>query len=132
MLQVKRRSHNRAQRIKWWHLKGEKQRIFQHKILKGGSKKPQRRANNMRNKMMHEIKEVANEKLGESRGFGPAVKKGCKRNYLVFFFKYFWQTGLRLFCFPLFVLVGFKQKKVLYNTPIQSNPEKEIHSDPRG
>jgi hypothetical protein len=30
---VKRRSHVAAPRIKWWHLKGEKQRIFQHKIL---------------------------------------------------------------------------------------------------
>ena len=30
---AKRRSHSGAPRIKWWHLKGEKQRIFQHKIL---------------------------------------------------------------------------------------------------
>jgi len=33
---AERRSHSGAPRIKWWHLKGEKQRILQHKILEGG------------------------------------------------------------------------------------------------
>jgi len=30
---AKRKSHNGARQIKWWHFKGEKQRIFQHKVL---------------------------------------------------------------------------------------------------
>ena len=30
---ARRRNHSGPPRIKWWHLKGVKQRIFQHKIL---------------------------------------------------------------------------------------------------
>jgi len=51
--------------------KGEKQRIFQHKILEGGFRQPHRSANDMWERMAHEIKKVTKEMLGESRGFGP-------------------------------------------------------------
>jgi len=72
---AKRRSHSGAPRIKWWHLKGEKQRIFQHKILEGGFTQPHGSANYMWERMGHEIKKVAKETLGESRGFGPRGKE---------------------------------------------------------
>ncbi|AES82266.1 TIR-NBS-LRR type disease resistance protein, putative [Medicago truncatula] len=58
---VKRRSHSGAPRIKWWHLKGEKQHIFQDKILEGGFKQQQRSTNDMWDKMAHEVKKVAKQ-----------------------------------------------------------------------
>lgn len=33
---AKKRSHMVAPRLRWWHLKGEKQGILKHKIFKGG------------------------------------------------------------------------------------------------
>ncbi|KEH17311.1 hypothetical protein MTR_0024s0180 [Medicago truncatula] len=59
---AKRRSHSGALLINWWHLKGEKQRIFQHKILKGCFMQPQGSAKDMWEKMAHEIKEVAKQR----------------------------------------------------------------------
>jgi len=72
---AKRGGRSGAPRIKWWHLKGDKQRIFQHKILEGGFRQPHGRANDMWERMAHEIKKVAKETLGESRGFGPRGKE---------------------------------------------------------
>jgi len=72
---VKRRSHMEAPRIKWRHLKGEKQRIFQLKILEGGFSQAQGSANDMWDKMAQYIRKVAKETLGESRGFGPRGKE---------------------------------------------------------
>ena len=72
---AKRRDRSGAPRIKWWHLKGDKQRIFQHKILEGGFRQPHGSANDMWERMAHEIKKVAKETLGESRGFGPRGKE---------------------------------------------------------
>ncbi|KAH1250174.1 LINE-1 retrotransposable element ORF2 protein [Glycine max] len=68
---AKRRSPMVAPRIKWWHLKGEKQGIFQQKIWEGWCGQSQGSANDMWNKMSQEIIKVAKETLGESRGFGP-------------------------------------------------------------
>ncbi|KAH1197968.1 Craniofacial development protein 2 [Glycine max] len=48
---AKRRSHMVAPRIKWWHLKGEKQGIFQQKIWEGWCGQSQGSANDMWNKM---------------------------------------------------------------------------------
>ncbi|KAH1262515.1 Craniofacial development protein 2 [Glycine max] len=72
---AKRRSHLVAPRIKWWHLKGEKQGIFQQKIWEGWCGQSQGSANDMWNKMSQEIIKVAKETLGESRGFGPRGKE---------------------------------------------------------
>ncbi|KAH1214111.1 Craniofacial development protein 2 [Glycine max] len=71
---AKRRSPMVAPRIKWWHLKGEKQGIFQQKIWEGWCGQSQGSANDMWNKMSQEIIKVAKETLGESRGFGPRGK----------------------------------------------------------
>ncbi|KAL5131500.1 LINE-1 retrotransposable element ORF2 protein [Glycine soja] len=72
---AKRRSPLVAPRIKWWHLKGEKQGIFQQKIWEGWCGQSQGSANDMWNKMSQEIIKVAKETLGESRGFGPRGKE---------------------------------------------------------
>ncbi|KAL5145603.1 Craniofacial development protein 2 [Glycine soja] len=72
---AKRRSPMIAPRIKWWHLKGEKQGIFQQKIWEGWCGQSQGSANDMWNKMSQEIIKVAKETLGESRGFGPRGKE---------------------------------------------------------
>ncbi|KAH1233397.1 Craniofacial development protein 2 [Glycine max] len=72
---AKRRSPMVAPRIKWWHLKGEKQGIFQQKIWEGWCGQSQGSANDMWNKMSQEIIKVAKETLGESRGFGPRDKE---------------------------------------------------------
>ncbi|KAL5186030.1 Craniofacial development protein 2 [Glycine soja] len=72
---AKRRSPMVAPRIKWWHLKGEKQEIFQQKIWEGWCGQSQGSANDMWNKMSQEIIKVAKETLGESRGFGPRGKE---------------------------------------------------------
>ncbi|KAL5191016.1 Craniofacial development protein 2 [Glycine soja] len=72
---AKRRSPMVAPRIKWWHLKGEKQGIFQQKIWEGWCGQSQGSANDMWNKMSQEIIKVAKETLGESRGFGPRGKE---------------------------------------------------------
>ncbi|KAH1202974.1 LINE-1 retrotransposable element ORF2 protein [Glycine max] len=72
---AKRRSPLVASRIKWWHLKGEKQGIFQQKIWEGWCGQSQGSANDMWNKMSQEIIKVAKETLGESRGFGPRGKE---------------------------------------------------------
>ncbi|KAL5187393.1 Craniofacial development protein 2 [Glycine soja] len=67
---AKRRSPMVAPRIKWWHLKGEKQGIFQQKIWEGWCGQSQGSANDMWNKMSQEIIKVAKETLvllGESR-----------------------------------------------------------------
>ncbi|KAH1190889.1 Pre-mRNA-processing protein 40B [Glycine max] len=72
---AKRRSPLVAPRIKWWHLKGEKQGIFQQKIWEGWCGQSQGSANDMWNKMSQEIIKVAKEMLGESRGFGPRGKE---------------------------------------------------------
>ncbi|KAH1126987.1 hypothetical protein GYH30_015817 [Glycine max] len=64
-----------APRIKWWHLKGEKQGIFQQKIWEGWCGQSQGSANDMWNKTSQEIIKVAKETLGESRGFGPRGKE---------------------------------------------------------
>jgi len=78
-LRVKRREnrriHSRAPRIKWWHLKGEKERIFQHRILEGGFRQPCGSANDKWERMAHEIKKVAKETLGESQDFGRRGKE---------------------------------------------------------
>jgi len=72
---AKRRIHSGAPRIKWWHFKSEKQRIFQQRILEGGFRQPHGSANDMWERMTHEIKKVAKETLGESRRFGPRSKE---------------------------------------------------------
>ncbi|RZB42550.1 Craniofacial development protein 2 [Glycine soja] len=72
---AKRRSPMVAPRIKWWHLKGEKQGIFQQKIWEGWCGQSQGSANDMWNKMSQEIIKAAKETLGESRGFGPRGKE---------------------------------------------------------
>ncbi|KAH1222459.1 Craniofacial development protein 2 [Glycine max] len=72
---AKRRSPLVAPRIKWWHLKGEKQGIFQQKIWEGWCGQSQGSANDMWNKMSQEIIKVTKETLGESRGFGPRGKE---------------------------------------------------------
>ncbi|KAL5161290.1 LINE-1 retrotransposable element ORF2 protein [Glycine soja] len=72
---AKRRSPMVAPRIKWWHLKGEKQGIFQQKIWEGWCGQSQGSANDMWNKMSQEIITVAKETLGESRGFGTRGKE---------------------------------------------------------
>ncbi|KAH1196522.1 Glutathione hydrolase 1 [Glycine max] len=72
---TKRRSPMVAPRIKWWHLKDEKQGIFQQKIWEGWCGQSQGSANDMWNKMYQEIIKVAKETLGESRGFGPRGKE---------------------------------------------------------
>ncbi|KAH1232354.1 Craniofacial development protein 2 [Glycine max] len=72
---AKRRSTMVAPRIKWWHLKGEKQGIFQQKIWEGWCGQSQGSANDMWNKMSQEIIKVAKETLDESRGFGPRGKE---------------------------------------------------------
>ncbi|KAL5146330.1 Craniofacial development protein 2 [Glycine soja] len=72
---AKRRSPMVAPRIKWWHLKREKQGIFQQKIWEGWCGQSQGSANDMWNKMSQEIIKVAKETLGESRGFGPRGKE---------------------------------------------------------
>ncbi|RZB60259.1 LINE-1 retrotransposable element ORF2 protein [Glycine soja] len=72
---AKRRSPLVAPRIKWWHLKGEKQGIFQQKIWEGWCGQSLGSANDMWNKMSQEIIKVAKETLGESRGFGPRGKE---------------------------------------------------------
>ncbi|KAL5172704.1 Craniofacial development protein 2 [Glycine soja] len=72
---AKRKSPIVAPRIKWWHLKGEKQGIFQQKIWEGWCGQSQGSANDMWNKMSQEIIKVAKETLGESRGFGPRGKE---------------------------------------------------------
>ncbi|KAL5137126.1 hypothetical protein HKD37_10G027540 [Glycine soja] len=72
---AKRRSPLVAPRIKWWHLKGEKQGSFQQKIWEGWCGQSQGSANDMWNKMSQEIIKVAKETLGESRGFGPRGKE---------------------------------------------------------
>ncbi|KAH1189168.1 hypothetical protein GmHk_20G056992 [Glycine max] len=71
---AKRRSPLVAPRIKWWHLKGEKQGIFQQKIWEGWCGQSQGSANDMWNKMSQKIIKVAKE-TGESRGFGPRGKE---------------------------------------------------------
>lgn len=50
---AKRRIDSRVPWIKCWHLKGEKQQIFQHKVLEGGLWEPQESANVMWGKMAH-------------------------------------------------------------------------------
>ncbi|KAH1220391.1 LINE-1 retrotransposable element ORF2 protein [Glycine max] len=77
---AKKRSLMVAPRIKWWHLKGEKQGIFQQKIWEGWCGQSQGSANDMWNKMSQEIIKVAKETLGESRGFGPRGKESWCRN----------------------------------------------------
>ncbi|KAL5154345.1 Craniofacial development protein 2 [Glycine soja] len=72
---AKRRSPMVAPRIKWWHLKGEKQGIFQQKIWEGWCGQSQGSANDMWNKTSQEIIKVAKETLGESRSFGPRGKE---------------------------------------------------------
>ncbi|KAL5139739.1 LINE-1 retrotransposable element ORF2 protein [Glycine soja] len=72
---AKRRSPMVAPRIKWWHLKGEKQGIFQQKIWEGWCGQSQGSANDMWNKTSQEIIKVAKETLDESRGFGPRGKE---------------------------------------------------------
>ncbi|KAH1266214.1 Uncharacterized protein GmHk_01G001757 [Glycine max] len=52
---AKRRSPMVAPRIKWWHLKGEKQGIFQQKIWEGWCEQSQGSANDMWNKTSQEI-----------------------------------------------------------------------------
>jgi len=58
---ARRRSHSGPPGIKWWHLKGVKQRIFQHKMLEGGFRQPHGSVNDMWERMTHEIKKVAKE-----------------------------------------------------------------------
>ncbi|KAH1261328.1 Craniofacial development protein 2 [Glycine max] len=67
---AKRRSPLVAPRIKWWHLKGEKQGIFQQKIWEGWCGQSQGSANDMWNKMSQEIIKVAKET--------PAILYGTK------------------------------------------------------
>jgi hypothetical protein len=63
------RSHHADLRIKWWHVKDENKKIFQQEILEGGFMLPQGNANDMWDKIANEIKKVAKETLGQSRGF---------------------------------------------------------------
>ncbi|KAM7489846.1 hypothetical protein LguiB_027330 [Lonicera macranthoides] len=72
---VKRRGQGKVSRIRWWHLKGEKQRIFQHKVLEGGFWEANGSANDMWDKAAEGIRKIAKETLGESRGCGPRDKE---------------------------------------------------------
>jgi len=44
---AKRRGRSGAPQIKLWHLKGDKQMIFQHKVLEGGFMQPNGSFNDM-------------------------------------------------------------------------------------
>lgn len=35
-IRVKRKNQDKVSRIKWWQLKKEKQRSYQHRVLQGG------------------------------------------------------------------------------------------------
>jgi len=70
MRRERRRWHNWDTRIKWWHLKDEKQSVFLQKVLKEGCVKLHRSENGAWNKMAGEIKKVAKYTLGELIGFG--------------------------------------------------------------
>lgn len=54
---------------------GWKQGSFKYKILKGGFRLPQENANDIWNKIAQEIRKVDQEKLEESRGYGPIDKE---------------------------------------------------------
>jgi len=67
----KRRCHSWDIRIKWWHLKDEKQSVFLQKILKEGCVKLHRSENDKWNKMTYEIRKVAKKTLEKLIGFRP-------------------------------------------------------------
>jgi hypothetical protein len=60
--------------IKWWHLKGEKQKFFQQNILEGGFMKLQGSVNYMWDKKTYMIRKVAKETLENQYVFDPRVK----------------------------------------------------------
>ena len=59
MRRAKRNDQEKTSSIRWWHLKGEKQRNFQRRILKEASWETQRSANKMWEEMAKRIRKVA-------------------------------------------------------------------------
>ena len=94
---MKRNNQEKIQRIKWWQLKGEKQSMFQRRVMEEVSWEAQGSANELWDKMAEGVKNVAKETLGESTGFGlkgkeswwwdasvqdkVKAKKGCFKTY---------------------------------------------------
>ena len=77
--QVRARKDKQAkiERIKWWKLKGGTSEVFRERVIKEGSWKEEEDINNIREKMATNIRKVASEVCGVTKGNGGEAKDTC-------------------------------------------------------
>jgi hypothetical protein len=64
----------KIERIKWWKLKGKTSEVFKERVIKEGSWKEEEDINNMWEKMATNIRKVASEVCGVTKGSGGEAK----------------------------------------------------------
>ena len=64
----------KIERTKWWKLKGETLEVFRERVIKEGSWKEEEDINNMWEKIATNIRKVASEVCGVTKGSGGEAK----------------------------------------------------------
>ena len=64
----------KIKRTKWWKLKGETSEVFRERVIKEGSWKQEEDINNMWEKMATNIRKMASEVCGVTKGSGGEAK----------------------------------------------------------
>ena len=73
-VRARRDKQAKIERTKWWKLKGETSEVFRERVIKEGSWKEEDDINNMWDKMATNIRKVASEVCGVTKGRGREAK----------------------------------------------------------
>ena len=73
-VRARRDKQAKIERTKWWKLKGEMSEVFRNRVIKEGSWKEEEDINNMWEKMTTNIRKVASEVCGVTKGSGGEAK----------------------------------------------------------
>ena len=73
-VRARRDKQAKIERTKWWKLKGETSEVFRERVIKEGSWKEEDDINNMWDKMATNIRKVASEVCGVTKGSGGEAK----------------------------------------------------------
>ena len=73
-VRVRRDKQTKIERTKWWKLKGETSEVFRERVIKESFWKEEEDINNMWEKMATNIRKVASEVCGVTKGSGGEAK----------------------------------------------------------
>ena len=76
-VRARRDKQAKIERTKWWKLKGETSEVFRERVIKESSWNEEEDINNMWKKMATNIRKVAPEVCGVTKGSGDEAKDTC-------------------------------------------------------